>query len=70
MSTPADGAPFSIGDKVTTDFYKKDRALIRTVTKVYRPGYVCESGWLVETIDELRRILACDANWYRKAGVK
>lgn len=60
--------PFKPGDKVVTNFYPKDRALIRVVTKVYQRK-VCKSGWFVTTRDEHGRVLDCDAHWYRKQEV-
>ena len=58
--------PFNIGDKVKTDFYNKDKHLIRTVVKVFVPMFHCESGWFVHTIDTFGRHLKCDSNWYKK----
>jgi hypothetical protein len=60
--------PFKVGEKVTTDFYKWDKKLIRTVTQVFKPRIHCESGWFVETKDEHNRYLTIDSNWYKRSG--
>jgi len=55
-----------VGDKVKTDFYPKDKDLVRTVTSVKRYVGASESGYEVTTEDNLGRILKCDMNWYTK----
>ena len=57
--------PFSVGDKVMTDFYKKDRHLVRTVTKVDR--WCSQTGWRVCTVDKFGRELNVDADWFTRA---
>jgi len=39
--------PFAVGDKVTTDFHPRDRAIVRAVTKVVKRSGAWQSGWLV-----------------------
>lgn len=55
-----------VGDKVKTDFYQKDKDLVRIVTSVKRYVGASESGYEVTTEDNLGRILSCDMNWYTK----
>ena len=57
--------PFSVGDKVTTDFYKDEAHLIRRVVDVYHSD-TCQSCWMVVSEDERGRKLNCDSGWYRK----
>lgn len=59
--------PFAIGDLVVTDFYPKDRKLIRKVVKVYRTQGASQSGWTVSTKDEFGRIMSVDSDWYKRA---
>jgi len=54
--------PFKPGDRVKTDFYGRQRDLIRIVKDCFRSPIKSESGWWVQTQDGL----ACDANWFRK----
>lgn len=52
-----------IGDKVTTDFYKKESNVIRTVTSI-SGGHRSESGYMVNVTDEQERELGADMNWF------
>lgn len=56
---------FEIGDKVKTDYYVKDRHLVRTVTRVERV-VPSQTGVFVTTRDEMGRELSCDSAWYHK----
>lgn len=55
-----------VGDKVKTDFYPKDKELIRVVTNVKRYVGASQSGYEVTTIDCKGRELSCDMDWYTK----
>ena len=47
MTEQSQTPPFKIGDKVTTDFDQRDRAIVRTVTKVAHSAH-CQSGWVLD----------------------
>lgn len=55
-----------VGDKVKTDYYKKDKELTRVVVNIKPYVGASESGYEVTTKDTLGRILSCDMNWYNK----
>jgi len=55
-----------VGDIVKTDYYPKDRDLLRRVIAVEKYAGASESGFEVTTKDQYGRMLACDANWYVK----
>jgi len=58
---------FHVGDKVVTDFYPKDKDLVRSVIKVqaYPSGY-SQTNIMVTSSDRRNRTLECDAAWYSK----
>ncbi len=56
-----------VGDVVKTDFYPKDKELLRKVICVTPYVGASESGYEVITKDEKGRKLSCDMNWYTKA---
>lgn len=41
-----------VGDRVLTDFYPKDKNLIRIVVDIKKYEGASESGWEVTTVDE------------------
>ncbi len=54
-----------VGDKVTTDFYQKEKGLVREVVSV-TGGHRSESGYMVNAKDEKGRELRADMNWFTK----
>jgi hypothetical protein len=55
-----------IGDKVKTDYYPKDRELVRLVINVKPYIGASQSGYEVTTKDIHGRILSCDMDWYNR----
>jgi hypothetical protein len=56
-----------VGDKVKTEFYPKDRNLIRAVVGIKKYVGASQSGWEVTTKDGKGRLLSCDMDWYTHA---
>lgn len=51
------------GDRVTTDFHRRESVRVRVVAAVTRAPYRSQSGWFVRT----ECGLYCDAGWFEKA---
>lgn len=73
--TNNDTPPFKIGDLVTSDFYRKDAAVVRRVTEVRRAPHPTQTDWLVAAdagagcptcgVNSARSIYAVDSAWFK-----